>query len=217
MKKLKIFALALICAFIVPALLAGCNNNDGGKATLSIYQEFTQYYEVGQELDVSGGKVKYTSKNGKEEIVPIVESMISGFTKTTAGTRTMTITYEDAQLSLTYKVFESVKNGWYRSATTIDDGFYMYFGFNTNTKTITMFSANTTSPNFSDYENNPQINYTQSITSSGIKLTASNTVETRITTYEITVVSQNQFSLYMNAVQNGTTLGEQTLTFEFCA
>ncbi len=50
-------------------------------------------YTVGDTLDVSGMTIKATKTDGTTESVVVSEAMVSGFDSTTAGTKTLTITY----------------------------------------------------------------------------------------------------------------------------
>ena len=50
-------------------------------------------YSCGDELDLTGGKVTVTYKSGETETLDITPEMVSGFDSTTAGTKTVTVTY----------------------------------------------------------------------------------------------------------------------------
>ncbi len=59
-------------------------------------------YNVGDTLDISGGVITATYASGATLDVNIVASMISGFNSATAGTKTITVTYES--FTTTYQV-----------------------------------------------------------------------------------------------------------------
>lgn len=74
--------------------------------SLTLEHSFNTEYLIGNELDVTGGKLRYTEKSS-ETIIDIKESMISGFSTDTAGTRHMTISYKGLQLTIPYTVREA--------------------------------------------------------------------------------------------------------------
>ena len=74
---------------------------------ISIYANFDTTYYVGEELNVSGGILNYT-KDGKTTQVAITSDMISGFSSTSVGSRTLVITYEGETLVVNYEVIPEV-------------------------------------------------------------------------------------------------------------
>ena len=59
-------------------------------------------YVIGDLLDVTGGKFKAIKKNGDEEEIDLTEGMVSGFNSSTTGDKTITVTYEEKEL--TYQI-----------------------------------------------------------------------------------------------------------------
>lgn len=62
-KALYIFVI-LVFALTLPIVASGCNKDN---ATLVLSQETRTHYEVGEEIDVEGGLLKYT-KDGKRHL-----------------------------------------------------------------------------------------------------------------------------------------------------
>ncbi len=50
-------------------------------------------YFIGETLDVTGGSIKVTYEDGKNNIVDLTVDMVSGFDSTAAGTMTLTVSY----------------------------------------------------------------------------------------------------------------------------
>ena len=102
MRNLKKLGLSLVLVMMIiasPLLLFACAE----KPTLEISTSFKTTYYIGESLDVSNGVLKYT-KDGKENFVDVEENMITGFSSETAGTRELTITYEDLTIQLSYTI-----------------------------------------------------------------------------------------------------------------
>jgi hypothetical protein len=51
-------------------------------------------YQIGEELDLTGGKIKVVYSNGTEETVDLTADMVEGFSSEKAGVCTLTVTYE---------------------------------------------------------------------------------------------------------------------------
>jgi len=51
-------------------------------------------YNIGDTLDVSGGIVEVTNTNGNITNVTLTQDMVKGFSSVTAGTKTLTVTYD---------------------------------------------------------------------------------------------------------------------------
>ena len=64
-------------------------------------------YEMGEALDVTGGYIRVKYTKGDDKIFPITLGMCSGFDSSTAGQKTVTVTYENK--TTTFKV--TVKKG----------------------------------------------------------------------------------------------------------
>ncbi|NCA66684.1 MAG: hypothetical protein EOM87_01320 [Clostridia bacterium] len=91
MKKLTV-ALLIILIFTIITLFAACSSSS--VVGISIYAEPDKTtYIMGEDLDVTGGKISVNYANGKSDIVKITESMVTGFDTSSIGTRSITITY----------------------------------------------------------------------------------------------------------------------------
>ncbi len=57
-------------------------------------------YEVGEALDVTGGKIRLTYDDGTTEVIRMTKTMVSGFDSSKGGSILLTITYEGETTSL---------------------------------------------------------------------------------------------------------------------
>ena len=65
-------------------------------------------YVIGDLLEVTGGKFKAIKKNGDEEEIDLTEEMVSGFDSSTTGNKTLTVTYEEKELTYQITVADRV-------------------------------------------------------------------------------------------------------------
>jgi len=93
------FVLTLCCGVMV---LAGCSKNV--KPTLKLIDEFKTTYYVSKDLDVTDGTLEYKNKKGKKEPITITVDMVEGFDSTSVGNKTLTITYENLEITVDYVV-----------------------------------------------------------------------------------------------------------------
>lgn len=109
--------------------LAGCGEKT---PTLEVTTEFKAEYYIGETVDVTGGILTYTDKAGNEKYIAIEDDMITGFTTTTEGERSMIITYEDLTILYPYTVvdypFVQIGVPYYVLVETMDDSI-MYSSF----------------------------------------------------------------------------------------
>lgn len=63
-------------------------------------------YVVGQSLDVTGGKITAYYNDGSSEVINMTASMVSGFSSSTVGTKTLTVTYSGKTTAFTVTVIE---------------------------------------------------------------------------------------------------------------
>ena len=113
MKRLgrTILTVALVLVLALP-LFAGCSlselfgKKEEIKEGISIYSNFKTEYEIGDELDVTDGKIQYTNEEGKKTIVEITKSMITSFSTETAGSRQMIVTYNGNTITVNYTVYK---------------------------------------------------------------------------------------------------------------
>lgn len=175
MKKVRKTVFIMLLLFTYTFMLTGCDLFGGSKPKLQIYQQIKQYYAVGDSLDVSSGLLRVT--NGDDiSYQHITSDMVTGFSTATPGARTMVITYDGAQVTVSYKVFENVQNDvYYRSANSLsgtgNPAMYMYFKFNHTTKT--MFGLTSSSATVSGLTQSAiGYHFTQTVDFSGITLTS---------------------------------------------
>lgn len=63
-------------------------------------------YEYGEDLSVDGGSVKLLYDDGTDKTIPLTAAMVSGYSSTTAGEQTLTVTCEDKTTSFRVTVKE---------------------------------------------------------------------------------------------------------------
>ncbi len=73
--------------------------------SLSAAPTKTNYF-IGEPLDVTGGKVTVTRQAGPDEIIDLTANMVTGFDSETAGTKTLTITYQEKTTTFDVTVSE---------------------------------------------------------------------------------------------------------------
>lgn len=73
--------------------------------SLSAAPTKTNYF-IGEPLDVTGGKVTVTRQTGPDEIIDLTANMVTGFDSETAGTKTLTITYQEKTTTFDITVSE---------------------------------------------------------------------------------------------------------------
>lgn len=73
--------------------------------SLSAAPTKTNYF-IGEPLDVTGGKVTVTRQTGPDEIIDLTANMVTGFDSETAGTKTLTITYQEKTTTFDVTVSE---------------------------------------------------------------------------------------------------------------
>ncbi len=80
-------------------------------------------YNLTDTLDLTGAAITATYSNGSTEDVTVTAEMVSGFDSTTAGVKTVTVTYEGMTTSFTVKVTDDYvfNNGSLNAAPTSDD------------------------------------------------------------------------------------------------
>ena len=113
---------------VTPDMISGYNKNTAGVQTITVsfasfdltydVEVFTNVitsigvdtqidkktYFVGEELDLTGGKIVTNYLNGDAPVINITSDMISGYNKNTAGTQTITVTHEGKTTAFTVEV-----------------------------------------------------------------------------------------------------------------
>lgn len=121
LKKFSSLMFALLLMISCPFLLTACKKDKdkgsgggGGDDTpstptiesIEVLGEIKDTYFVGDELDITGIQVKITKSDDSTETIDLVAEMISGFDTTTAGEKTLTVTYEEETATVVYYVVE---------------------------------------------------------------------------------------------------------------
>ena len=73
----------------------------------------TQYVIGNENFAAKGGKIRVYYNNGTDEIIDLENSMVSGFTNTTAGAKTLTVTYGGKTASFNVKVKKHTQDHTY--------------------------------------------------------------------------------------------------------
>lgn len=158
MKKIIAIAVCVLIFVGIGAYIIIYNNKckDDG---IYLKSQFKTIYERNDELDVTGGVLKYI-KNGNETEVDITKEMINGFTSSVSGTRRMEIEYGGYSLFVSYTInYPFLEAGkLYRSDFTASlDGenyYFWYFMLSEDGKSI--FSRNSKDANLTDLDTSPE-------------------------------------------------------------
>lgn len=110
MKKVLPIIILVLC-LISACLLAGCKVTEEIKvvSVSAISDTFKTVYEVGDELDLEGSKIRVQMSDGVILSVPVTESMIdaSSFSTTSpANRKTLKIIYQNFVCTVAYKVID---------------------------------------------------------------------------------------------------------------
>ena len=140
-KILLTFALvATIC--LSSLVLFACNEKTN---TIEIAKSFKTTYFVGEDLDVTGGTIKYYDKDGKVTTVDIQENMVSMFDNEKPGKRKLKITYEDKTLMVNYTIKPwDVQDGYYANKSKTeasDQDLLTFLLFDTAQSKVSLFNA----------------------------------------------------------------------------
>ena len=102
--KILSFAIAFVCFSLC---FAGCSFNLGQKPTLEsidIKGSIQTEYAINERLNLNGAKLILTYSNDSQKELDVTASMVSGFDTTTAGNKTLTITYKEKTARVDYIV-----------------------------------------------------------------------------------------------------------------
>lgn len=98
MKKPIIFYTALLILVLAVSgitVFAEGETEADKPVSISVSGGMKTVYSVGEELDVSGGKISVTYKSGAVREVALTKEAVSGFDSSSPGKKTLTLTYED--------------------------------------------------------------------------------------------------------------------------
>ncbi len=212
MKVFKKIALsfALVLAICLPSvLLAACGN----KEKLSLVQTFKTEYYVGQDLDITGGILKYVDEEGKSVNVGLQESMVSVFSTEKPGSKKMVITYEDETLLVDYivKPWDVQENVYYSdSEQQLGEGAHVFVKFDPALNKVTTVTtltnpfdpeeekSETSSQMTKGYDDDGNIYY---VFQYAISLDGQTTTNV---TYKITNITKDSFKMDLGGIQSMT-------------
>ncbi len=108
-----LMALLIVCSFTLVACGEKENDGKGGSGgglegktieKIEILTPIKDTYFVGDTLDITEAKIKVTYKNKTSEEITILAEMVSGFDTSTAGEKTIIVTYEEKTIEVPYTV-----------------------------------------------------------------------------------------------------------------
>ena len=104
--------LVLLCVVLVMAVaMTACSEMFKKVDEIKVVDgTMTLEYQVGDTPDFSGVKVEVTYSNGKTETIDASDLTFSALDTTTAGEKTVTVTYEDVSVTVTVTVKEAGEN-----------------------------------------------------------------------------------------------------------
>lgn len=202
MKSLKKSIMAVIAIFllVVSVVTVGCN--DKPQEGIKIYTNFKSTYIIGDELDLTDGKIEYTDENGKKTIVAITSDMITSFSTDSLGQREMIVTYNGNTITYQYNVIYDISAGdlYYTDDSELcngKDGYYFYIYFVSKTK-IDVSIANVTPENIlGKLPTSDQISVTRSIVGNEVVYLWMSTQENMIGEMKITIIDENTLNVCM--------------------
>lgn len=128
MKKRILSACFAFILMLCPFILSACGDKDPEDTTptitkIEVVGEFKTTYFVGEDLIIDNLEIKITKSDETTSNVALTSEMISGFDSTTAGEKTLTITYNEKTTTVAYTVISptvksiaistSIKNAYF--------------------------------------------------------------------------------------------------------
>ncbi len=104
-KILLMFVLIISC-FAGVVAFAGCKENSKTITNIGLSKEIKTEYKLNEKLDLLDAKLVVTFNDATQSVLIITNDMISGFDTTTAGQKTLTITYQAKEIKVDYVVKE---------------------------------------------------------------------------------------------------------------
>ena len=137
MKKFTKLMSLVLAIFCISLCFAGCEI--GSSKTLEsinvVSGTIKTTYNVGEQLDLNGAKLTLTYSDDSQAELNLVASMVSGFDSTTAGAKTLTITYKGKTATVNYTVTSNLLDvsftGVYKSRYA-ENNMYVYICFVNN-------------------------------------------------------------------------------------
>ena len=120
LKKFSSLLFAFLLMVSCPFLLTACkkdknddNEGGGGSSTpetiesIEVSGDFKDTYFIGESIEIEGLSVIVTKSNDSTETITLTADMISGFDTTSAGEKTLTVTYKEVTCNVVYYVLEA--------------------------------------------------------------------------------------------------------------
>lgn len=101
MKKILLFFTLIVAVFLTACTGRSSSSSSSSSASvtldrIAVTTEISdKEYNIGEELDLSGGKITIYYSDGTSLQTAITQSMVSGFDSQTSGTKTVTVSYEE--------------------------------------------------------------------------------------------------------------------------
>lgn len=108
-KKLTLMLALLLCVVLVFAF-AACGGDEVTVSSIALKAGATTAYQVGDAVSLEGMTVVVTWSDGTTTEVPVTAAMLSGFDTATAGTKTVTVTYEGVTTTLSITVTDYISS-----------------------------------------------------------------------------------------------------------
>lgn len=150
MKKRILSALFAFILMLCPFILSACGDKDPEDTTptitkIEVVGEFKTTYFVGESLSIDDLEIKITKSDDSTSNVTLTSEMISGFDSTTAGEKTLTVTYDGKTTTVNYTVVSptvksiaistSIKNAYFTGDTLDLEGTKLNVVFEDDTST----------------------------------------------------------------------------------
>ena len=121
MKKVNKVFLSLVLVFVLAMpLLTGCSlfgNSNKTLVGIELTGNIKTEYLLNENIDFNGQKLRLIYDDNSRVTLNLDESMVSGFSTTTKGNKTMTIEYNEYQKTINYSV-NLFKMGRYTNSST---------------------------------------------------------------------------------------------------
>lgn len=150
MKKRILSALFAFILMLCPFILSACGDKDPEDTTptitkIEVVGEFKTTYFVGESLSIDDLEIKIIKSDDSTSNVTLTSEMISGFDSTTAGEKTLTVTYDGKTTTVNYTVVSptvksiaistSIKNAYFTGDTLDLEGTKLNVVFEDDTST----------------------------------------------------------------------------------
>ena len=108
MNKLTKIMTSIVLAFGLFACVfsfAGCQGNEKELINIGLSKEIKTEYAINEKIDLNDAKLVLTYNDDSQKEITISYDMITGFDTTTVGEKTLTISYNEKEIKVAYKVY----------------------------------------------------------------------------------------------------------------